>query len=286
MKKALISFLIALLCVLVLQSCADHDDPQLAPIDTTLVKINATVREIPNAQWQAATEELTISVSNVEMSAPTGVVLRSISLLAQSANSTYIIDEKPFSGEPLEFKIPLNNFNGRINFSLRGNLIKQGSRDAEIIIRDNIQRIVFSENPEFECEGWLSISVKSKSTSGEEYNNSFEVRSSDHFTIPVPADQLYWTPESGTASTIELTIGSGATAWSPNTSFDCKIAFTAIGQTTGDPSTMKITIPNSPGSLSAQRLKLYVQTFYFGTWENVTIDDFKLLWVFGLVETK
>ncbi|MDE6311805.1 MAG: hypothetical protein K2L96_08335 [Muribaculaceae bacterium] len=284
MKKAIISFLIAILCALILHSCADHDDPQLAPIDTSQIKISATVKDFPNASWLAESEQITISVSNIEMTAPKGVVLRSISLIAQSASGKYLIDDKPYSGEPLEFKIPLNGMKGRINFSLRGNLIKQNSRDAEVIIKDNIQTIVFSENPKFECEAWLYFSVKSKSTSGEEYSKTFEVKSTDHFTIHVPGSELYWEPASGTASTLELTIGSGATAWSPNTSFDCTIPFTAIGHSSGDPSTLKLTIPNTPGSLKDQQLQLYVQTVYYGTWENVTIDEFKLLNVFSIVE--
>ncbi|MDE5995170.1 MAG: hypothetical protein K2G60_06625 [Oscillospiraceae bacterium] len=286
MKKALFSLLIAILCALILHSCADHDDPQLAPIDTTQVRINASVKDTPNSRWLTETEEMTISVSNVEMSAPKGVVLRSISLIAQSGSIKYLVDEKPFSGEPLEFKIPLNGMKGRINFSLRGNLIKQNSRDAEVIIKDNIQRIVFSETPEFKCEGWLYVSVKSKSTTGEEHNSSFEVRSSDPFTIPVPASKLYWEPSSGTASTIEVTLGSGATAWSPNTSFECAISKTAIGHSSGDPATLKMTIPNTPGALNSQNLQLYVLTTYFGTWEDVTIDNSNLTNVFGITETE
>lgn len=214
------------------------------------------------------------------------MVLRSISLIANNGSARYEIDDKPFSGEPLEFKVPLSGVRGRVNFSLRGNLIKKDSRDAEVIIEDNIQRIVFSETPEFECEGWLYVSVKSKSTSGEEYSHSFETVSTDHFTIPVPRSELYWEPSSGTASTLEVTIGSGANAWSPNTTFDCKITNTAIGTSSADGPTMKLTIPNTPGSLTAQKLQLYVRTTYFGTWENVTIAPYNLTNVFGIVEAE
>ncbi len=231
---------------------------------------------------------LYLNVSDVKMKAPDGVVLKSISLVANNGSSRYVIDEKPFSGNPMEFKVPLRSMQGRVYFSLRGNLIKKDSRDAEVIITDNIQKIVFSETPEFECQGWLYVSVKSKSTSGEEYSHSFEVKSADadYFAIAVPQSELYWTPISGTASTLEISLGSGATAWSPNTTFDCKITDTAIGNSSGDPSTLKITIPNSPGSLNSQKLQLYVRTSYFGTWEDVTIEPYNLTTVYTIIETE
>ena len=267
-------------------SCSDHDDPKLAPIDTTKVKITANVSETPTGQWMNVTEEMTIRVSNLEMSAPKGVVLRSVSLIASSGNVRYSIDDKPYSGEPLEFKVPLTNMRGRLNFTLKGNLIQKNSRDAEIIIADNIQKIVFSQQPKFECEGWLYVSVKSKSTTGEEYNQTFEVRSNENLDIPVPTDKLYWTPSSGTASEVEISLGSGGTAWSSNTTFDCKITKSAIGHSSGDESTLKLTIPNKPGSLNAQKLQLYVIASYFGAWENVTIDPYNLTNVFSIIEAE
>ncbi len=279
----LLKYLLFAICGL-MASCADHDDPKLAPIDTSKVTVTASVTELPNSSWLNVTEEMTIRVSNVEMTAPKGVVLRSISLIANNGTVRYMIDEKPYSGDPLEFKIPLSGMRGRLNFTLIGNLIKQNSRDAEIIIADNIQKIVFSEEPEFECDAWLTVSVKSKSTTGEEYSNSFKVNSIDHFTIPVPQSELYWTPSTGTASTLEVTLGCVATAWSPNTTFDCKITNAAIGHSSGDAPTMKITIPNVPGSLSSEKLQVYIVSTYFGTWENVTITPYNLTNVFDIVE--
>ncbi|MDE6288047.1 MAG: hypothetical protein K2M00_04600 [Muribaculaceae bacterium] len=285
MKRFKIITLLAVICTL-FQSCADHDDPKLEPIDTTKVKITASVAEAPNYSWFNVTEEITIKVSNVEMTAPKGVILRSISLIANNGSMSFTIDDKPYSGEPLEFKIPLRSLQGRINFSLRGNLIKKASRDAQIIIADNIQKIVFSETPEFECKGWLYVSVKSKSTTGEEYEKSFEVESIDHFTIPVPRTELYWEPTSGTASTLEIALGCGATAWSPNTTFDCKITHTAIGHSSGDESTLRTTISNTPGALNDMRLQVIVSTTYFGTWEDVTIDPYNLSNYFSVVESE
>lgn len=276
------SLLFALLCLG--SSCADHDDPKLSPIDTTQVKITADVSDSPNSTWMNVTEEMTIRVSDIKMDAPKGVVLKSITLTARSGYVKYTVDDKPYSGAPLEFKIPLTGMRGRLNFALIGNLIKKDSRDAEILIADNIQKIVFSESPEFECEGWLYVSVKSKSTEGEEYNQSFEVRSVDNFTIPVPQDKLYWTPTSGTASTIDISLGSGGTAWSPNTTFDCKITKSSIGHSSGDDSTLKLTIPNSPGSLSAQKLQEYIISSYYGTWEDITIAPYHITNVFDIVE--
>lgn len=269
---------------ILLHSCADHDDPQLAPIDTTQVKITANVTDTPNTSWLDVSEQMSINVSNVEMKAPKGVVLRSISLMANNGSSRYTVDEKPFSGDPLEFNVPLRGLQGRINFTLLGNLIKKDSRDAEIIIADNIQKIVFSEQPKIECEGWLSVSVKSRSTSGEEYSRSFEVRSSESGVIFIPQNELYWTPASGSAPTVEISFGSGAKAWSPNTTFDCKITQTSIGHSSADAPTLKLTIPNTPGSLNAQKLQLYVRTSYYGKWENITIEPNRLITVFGIVE--
>ncbi len=281
-----LSIVIIAFISLLAASCSDHDDPKLAPIDTTKVKITANVSETPTGSWMNITEEMTIRVSNLEMSAPKGVVLRSVSLIASNGNMRYNIDDKPYSGEPLEFKVPLTNIRGRLNFTLKGNLIQKNSRDAEIIIADNIQKIVFSQQPKFECEGWLYVSVKSKSTTGEEYNQTFEVRSNENLDIPVPADKLYWTPSSGTASEIEISLGSGGTAWSSNTTFDCKITKSAIGHSSGDESTLKLTIPNKPGSLNAQKLQLYVIASYFGAWENVTIDPYNLTNVFSIIEAE
>ncbi len=275
-----------LFIIAIVPSCADHDDPQLSPIDTTHVKITATVKDYPNTSWLNITEELTISVSDIDMSAPKGVVLRSVSLIANNGTGRYTIEDKPYSGETLEFKVPLTMLKGRINFSLRGNLIKRDSRDAEIIIADNIQKIVFSEEPKFKCEGWLYVSVKSKSTSGEEYENSFEVRSTDDLIIPVPQSKLYWTPKSGTASTLEIALGSGATAWSPNTTFDCKITHSAIGYSTGNEPTLRLSIPNTPRSFGAERLQEYIVTSYFGSWENISIEPYNLTNVFSIVEVE
>lgn len=271
---------------LVSSSCADHDDPKLAPIDTTKIKITANVSEKPVDSWMNITEEVTIRVSDIKISAPKGVVLRSVSLIANNGNIRYNIDDKPFSGEQLEFKVPLTNMKGRLYFTLIGNLIQKNSRDAEIIIADNIQKIVFSEQPKFECEGWIYVSVKSKSSTGEEYNQTFEVRSNEKLDIPIPREKLYWVPSSGTASDLEISLGSGGTAWSSNTTFDCKITKSAIGHSSGDDSTLKFTIPNTPGSLNAKKLQLYIVASYFGTWENVSIEPYSVTNVFSIIEAE
>ena len=285
MKKISFYALLATVCM-ILPSCLDHDNPKLSPIDTTNVKITATVKDYPDTQWLNIAEELTVNVSDIEMTAPKGVVLRSVSLIANNGIGMHTVDEKPYSGETLEFKVPLRILKGRVNFSLRGNLIKKDSRDAEIIIADNIQKLIFSEEPKFECEGWLYASVKGRSTTGEEYSHSFEVKSGDNLTIPIAQSELYWTPSSGTASTIEVSLGSGANAWSPNTTFDCKILKTAVGHSSGDEPTLRMTIPNTPGSLNSQKLQLYVLTSYFGTWEDISIQPYNLTNVFDLVETE
>lgn len=283
MNKPLLIVLLAVMGV-VMPSCLDHDNPKLDPIDAAQVKVTATVKDVPNSKWLNVTEELTINVSDIEMTAPKGVVLRSVSLVANDGSYMRTLDDKPFSGEPMEFKVPLTGVHGRVNFSLRSNLIKKNCRDAEVIIADNIQKIVFSQTPEFQCDAKLKFSVKSKSTTGEEHSSEFDVVSVDHFTIAVPQSELCWTPVSGTASTLEVTIGSSATAWSPNTTFDCKITKMAIGKSSGAEPNIKISIPNKPGALNAQALQLYVVASYFGTWENVTIEPYNLTNVFSIVE--
>ena len=269
---------------LLVASCSDREEPQLAPIDTSLVKIEATIKSTPTSQWLIPTEQLSIKVSDIEMTAPQGVILQSISLIANDGTTAEVVDNKPFSGKDLEFRVFLNNLRGRINFSLKGTLVKKECHDAEMLIADNIECIIFSEIPEFECQGRLIVTVHSQSTTGEEYSNSFEITSSDHFTIPVPQEQLYWQPASGTAPTIDLSLGSGATAWSPNTTFTPEIAKTALGNSTGDAPTAKFTIPNTPGSLDALKLQMYVITSYFGTWENVTIAPYSLTNIFAITE--
>lgn len=273
-----------LLFALLVASCSDKDEPQLDLIDTSLVNITATVKAAPNSSWLIPSEQLSIKVYDVEMTAPQGVILQNISLIANDGTNIDVIDDKPFSGKDLEFKVSLNKLRGRINFSLKGKLIKKGCRDAEILIADNIERIIFSDMPEFECQGRLIVSVHAQSTAGEEYSNSFEVVSSDHFTIPVPREQLYWQPASGTASTIDVALGSGATAWSPNTTLKSEIIKTSIGNSTGDAPTAKFTIPNTPGALEALKLQMYVITSYFGTWEDVTIDPYSLTNIFAITE--
>ncbi|MDE7463309.1 MAG: hypothetical protein K2M88_09135 [Muribaculaceae bacterium] len=286
MNRTLRILALSILGGVVCSSCQDHDDPELAPIDTTQVKVTANVKQLPQSSWLSVSDELTVRVSDLSFSAPKGVVLRSISLIGNNGLMSFLIDDKPYSGESLEFKVPLTGKQGRLNMSLRGNLIRKDSRDAEVIIADNIQTIVFSEMPEFMCDGWLMVGVESKSTSGEEYSRRFEVRSGDNLSIAIPRSELYWTPAEGTAQTLELTLGSGATAWSPNTSFDCSIVNTALGHSSGDAATMKLTIPNVPGSLDKGRLQLYVLTSYYGTWENVTITPYNLTSVFGIYESE
>ena len=268
----------------ILSSCADHDDPKLSPIDTSQIEISATVKDHPNTPWLNTSEEMTVDVNNVVMSAPKGVVLKSISLVANNGTSRYEVDEKPYSGEPLEFKVPLTGLRGRLNFSLRGNLIKKDSRDAEIIIADNIQKIIFSEAPKFECTAKLFVTVKSTSTTGEEYSNSFEACSADNLTIPVPQTELYWQPTSGTASTLEVSLGSSALAWSPNTTFDSSISKISIGHSSGETATLKITIPNTPGSLNSEKLQMYVIPSFYGTWENITIEPYSIIYPFSIIE--
>ena len=92
----------------ILQSCVDHDGQQLSPIYITQVIIMASVKDTPNTTWLNVTEEPSISVSDVKMNATKGVVLRSLSLVANIGFSKYVIDDKPFSGEPMVFKIPLS----------------------------------------------------------------------------------------------------------------------------------------------------------------------------------
>ncbi|MDE6787241.1 MAG: hypothetical protein K2J46_09430, partial [Muribaculaceae bacterium] len=83
MKKIPFYALLATVCM-ILPSCLDHDNPKLSPIDTTNVRITATVKDYPDTQWLNVAEELTVNVSDIEMTAPKGIVLRSVSLIANN----------------------------------------------------------------------------------------------------------------------------------------------------------------------------------------------------------
>lgn len=263
-------------------SCLDHDDPNLAPIDTSKVKISANIVVKPTATWLNQSEEISVSVSDVDMIAPKGVVIRSISLCKD--NNPVL--EKPYSGAPLDFKYSLDYTRGRVNLSIIATLIQQKARDAQILIEDNIQRVVFTETPKFECEGNVKITVKSTSTAGEECNKTFEVKSIDHFTIPVSAKELYWTPTTGTASTLEVTLAGGAKAWSTNSTLESSIQRVYWGPNLGAKQEIKMTIPNTLGSLKNQNLSLTVQTVESGTWENVTVEPSNMTYVFALTEAE
>ena len=260
-------FIICMLCVL-MAACADHDDPELSPIDTSKIKISAKVDATPTSSWLSSTEEMTIRVSEVDMTAPKGVVLRNISLYSNGQR----ILSKPYSGEALEFKVPLNYMTGRLYFSVVGDLIKQNCRDAEILIADNIQRIVFTRIPKFESNAHINVTVKSISTSGEEFSQWFDVESDEEGIVAIPKDKLYWTPASGTATTIDLMFGGGADTWSSNSTLESEI--TGISWSSYKPANpvLKISIPNEPGSLDKLKLRMDVNARCFGTTENVTIE--------------
>lgn len=259
--------IVSVLCV-VTTSCADHDDPELSPIDTSKIKISAIVDAAPTSLWLSSSDEMTIRVSDVAMSAPKGIVLRNITL----CNNGQRIISKPYSGEALEFKLPLNYMNGRANFSVIGNLIQKNCRDAEILIADNIRRIIFSQIPALEYKARLNVTVKSVSTTGEEFFQRFDVESKDGVLLSIPDDKLYWSPTSGIASTIELSLAGSADTWSFNSTLESEV--TAISWNTynlADP-VLKISLPNEPGSLDQLKLRMDVSARFFGTTENITID--------------
>lgn len=282
MKNFVIPFV--LFVSLFVGSCAsDHDDPEMSPIDTSLIKITANVKAAPTDDWLNPTEEMTLTVSNLEMSAPNGVVLRNVNLMVNGR----LWQQKPFSGETLVFKLPLNQVpQGRLNLALWGDLIQKNCRDAQIIIADNIQRIIFSETPDFDCVATVDIAVKSTSTTGEEYNHTFQAKSIDHFTIAVPESELYWTPQTGTASTLELTMTASAESFSTNSTLESVVSRTYWSGMSGASPVTKITIDNTPGSLNAKKMTVIVDTSMFGTWENVTVNESRLTYAFSLSETK
>lgn len=103
--------------------------------------------------------------------------------------------------------------------------------------------------------------------------------------IIIPQNELYWTPKSGTASTIELTLSGDATVFSPNSTLEGYVSRVSIGQASGNGSTVKLTIPNTPGSLDAKRLLLHVDTTFRGAWENVTIEPLNHWYWFYIIES-
>lgn len=271
MKKELLP-IIFLAGILAISCKNDHDSPELSPIDTSKVKIISDVTSNPAAgSWMTTTGEVTIRLSDVRMTAPKGVVLRSVDLIANGQG----IMQKPFSGETLEFKVSLDSYitKGRVNFALYGNLIQKDSRDAQIIIADNIQHIVFAEMPEFDCMVTLDINVKGRSSTGEELDRTFQVSSLDHFTIAVPQSEIYWTPASGTASTLDLTITASAHASSVNSTLEATVSRLQWNKTDKSSPVIKMEIDNTPGSLNSAKLGLNVSTVRHGTWEGVTVKE-------------
>ena len=284
MNRLFIAFIAAM--VLTLAGCSDHDDPQLAPIDTSKVKISAKVSLGPDVAWgwYEAGQEITVKVADVSMTAPKGVVLRSIELLENGAT----VAQKPYSGETLEFKVPLvaGYMGGRRNSSVIGNLIKQNSRDAQTIIADNLQAIVFSVMPEFDCEATLDIAVKGRSTSGEELGPSFQVKAADGFTIAVPQSELYWTPNEGSAPTLDVSMTASAMAFSTNSTLEAKVSRVYWGTDHSTTPTISVRIDNVPGSLEAKRLGIIVDTERYGTWEGVNTGQTSLLEHFSVKEAE
>lgn len=281
MNKAFTVFL-SITAMLLSTACSkDHDDPELNPIDTTKIKITAKIVTQPSNSWLVPTQELRISVSNIEMTAPKGVVLRNINLMKDNQ----VVIQKPYSGENLEFILPVSNIRpGRINFAIWGDLIQKDHRDANIIIADNIQRNIFSEVPKFECEVLVDITVRSQSTSGEELNHTFQVTSTNESPIKVPASELYWTPESGTASNLEVTLDASAKSYSTNTTLESVVDIAYWERYEGK-SSITLTIPNTRGSLTKELLNFCVNTDQFGTWENITIDPMYQSYTFSVIET-
>ena len=277
-----VKFVLGAMCV-ALAGCADHDDPELNPIDTTAVRISSDVKVSPQVAWSwyDQSEKLTVSVDNVNMDAPKGVVLRSVDLLANGS----VIASKPFAGERLEFMLPLSDVStGRLNLAVMGNLIQKNARDAQILIADNLEQIVFKEIPDFDCKVTLEVTVTGRSTTGEELNKTFEVESKDHFTVEVPASELYWTPTSGTASTLEVTMTASAEVWSTNSTLECGVTRIYWGGNSSTP-VYKFTINNSKGALAAKKCGIDVDTTRWGVWEGVNTGNTNLTYIFSVAET-
>lgn len=280
MNKVVV-FLAGVACVF-MNACVDHDDPKLSPIDTTQVKIESDVMVSPDAvwSWYGRSEELTVKVADVKMTAPKGVVLRSVDLIVNGGRYS----SKPYSGEPLEFKVPLVNVApGRLNMSVIGNLIKKDARDAEILIADNLQQTVFEAVPDFECKAAVDVTVTGSSTTGEELNRTFRVES-DGRTIKVPQEDLYWTPSSGTAGTIDVTMTASAEVWSTNSTLEAMASGIHWNGGVSTTPSYKFTLENTSGSLATKKCGIIVETTRFGVWEGVNTGETKLIYVFSVTE--
>ncbi|MDE6485811.1 MAG: hypothetical protein K2L14_10520 [Duncaniella sp.] len=275
------NFLHAIFCLIALtvNSCADHDNPELAPIDTSKVKITADVEVTPSKAWLNPTEEITVKVSDVEMTAPKGVVLRNINLMVDGRTAI----QKPYSGETLEFKVPLNYVQtGRINIALWGDLVQQNYRDAQIIIADNIQHVVFSETPEFKCDVIVDVTVRCKLSSGETIDRSFQVKSDGGEYIMIPASELYFAGDA--SATLEVTMAAIAEVYSTNSTLKADVARLYWSGGNGSGSTIRFTMPNTPGYLNtwdmgSRQIMLIVNAEMYGTWENVTVTPLHTMFV-------
>lgn len=279
MKK----YLLILLFPMLLASCLDHDNPELGAINTEAVKIDATIAVTPSNTWLDRSQELVVRVSDVKMTAPKGVILRNIRLMVDDCQ----LLTKPYSGDELEYRVPLNYITpGRLNFAVWGDLVQKDHRDASIIIVDNISKILFEEMPELECEASVAVTVHGTSTAGEVYDKSFTVMSDDAHDLPVPASELYWTPSAGTASYLDVTLAASATTSSPNSSLSSVAQRVYWGAAHGTEPTIKLHIANKPGSLDAEKLVLLVSGVWYGKWENISIEDAKMNFPFTLKEVE
>ncbi len=279
MKKLLTLILFPLMLV----SCLDHDNPELGAINTEAVKIDATISVTPANTWIERSQELVVRVSDLNMKAPKGVILRNIRLMVDDRQ----LLTKPYSGEELEFRVPLNYITpGRLNFAVWGDLVQKDHRDASIIIADNISRILFDEIPELECEATVAVTVHGTSTNGEVYDRSFTVKSDDGHDLPVPASELYWRPSLGTASYLDVTLAASAKTSSPNSSLSSIAQRVYWGASHGTEPTIKLHIENKPGALAAEKLVLLVSGVWYGKWENISIEDAKMNFPFILKEVE
>lgn len=287
MNKFLLSFLVS--AGLFFTGCdSDNDAPELPQepeisqeeIDASKIVISAKISTgIKSGNlWCNPDDEIMLKVADIDFKAPEGVILQSITLLANGDS----IANKPYSGKPLEFYVYTKNLEpGNINFSIIGNLIKKDARDAQIIIKDNISKIIFSEVPEFERENTVDVTVKSISSSGEEYNNSFQA-SAYGFDLFIPSSEIYWTPKEGDAKTVQLTLTANFRVSSTNSTLNAKPQ--SIYWNGESSSTINIEIPNTPGSLKKEKLSATLEYTIWGKWENVNIGNVNFIAGFAVSE--
>lgn len=269
MKKLFQNILIGALGFAGFVSCEDHDSPELSPIDTTEIGITASITLNPSHLWYTTRDEYGIKVGNIDMTAPQGTVIRTVSLLIDGQT----VMEKPWSGDMLEFQLPLSSqWKGKHKAAIWCKLIRKNARDADYIIKDNMDLTVFDEIPQFNKDVAVRFTVSGKSATGETYSQEILVPSDHHGQVEIPSSDLYPDNVSSLQVTMEIANVSVAAIHSDQLQTTINNSY----WNTSDKNTITLKIPNEAGALEnalkEKHLFPIIDARIHGTHEGIAVD--------------